>query len=241
MATEQNIDRITDRREGNSIDDFLAKQANRDKTPEPPRDWHTIRSERRREVAQAEEIARADEESDKAELKGIIDFEMPAVKGKIWELEQLMDTVNENIDLLFKEATDDISDQVTLPIQDIPPTFPFHRQYCFGLTRTGLATYTLWDGYITHGSNAVITVSALTGITITADAQYVGISYDTTDGTVSLYSPSTTYPVSDGQYYRKAMYKFSFDGSVAKVIRTGGGVIGGGQPIDIPSRFGDRS
>ena len=118
--------------------------------------------------------------------------------------------------------------------------FPFSGNICFGWTWTGPATGTLWNGVILYGSNAVIEVAANTGITITADGQYVGIGYNTQDGTVSLYGPNTTYPVSDGQIYRAAMYKFGFDATsgVAELANPLG-ILEGGRPIHVSARFGD--
>jgi len=118
--------------------------------------------------------------------------------------------------------------------------FPFSDRICFGWTWTAKATGTLWDGVILYGSNAVIEVGANTGIVITADGQYVGIEYNTQNGAVSLYGPNTTYPVSDGQIYRAAMYKFGFDATsgVAEVANPLG-ILEGGRPIHVSARFGD--
>ena len=120
--------------------------------------------------------------------------------------------------------------------------FPYSDRICFGWTWTAEATGTLWDGIILYGTNAVVQVGANTGITITADGQYVGIEYDTTDGTVSLYGPNVTYPVSSGAVYRAAMYKFGYDsGSGVAEIANPLGILEGGRPIHIAARFGDAN
>lgn len=193
-----------------------------------------------RQDSQTDEFSGMQQQEAKIHLEELVSESVPNLNLQMRQMELLTDAMRDDIDALLAKADEVVEPEHLVPV-DLPIIFPFHRQFCFGLTRTGLATFTLWDGYITHGSNAVLTIAANTGITITSDNQYIGIEYDTTDGSVSLYSPSTVYPVSDGAVYRKAMYKFSFDGTVARTIRTGGGIIGGGQPIDIPSRFGDRN
>ena len=241
MVIQQNKARITDRREGLSIQDFLAKQKNNGNEQPALRDPRVVFAERQKAISDAREFSEVQELEDKSHLDELFEIAVPELNSQMRQVELVIEAMQDDIDELLKKVDDDISSvEDSAPI-DNSIIFPFHRQYCFGLTRTGLATFTLWDGYITHGSNAVLTIAANTGITITSDNQYIGIEYDTTDGSVSLYSPSTVYPVSDGAVYRKAMYKFSFDGTVARTIRTGGGIIGGGQPIDIPSRFGDRN
>jgi len=120
--------------------------------------------------------------------------------------------------------------------------FPYSDRICFGWTWTAESTGTLWDGVILYGTNAVVQVAANTGIVIGNDGEYIGIEYDTTDGTVSLYGPSTTYPVSSGAVYRAAMYKFGHDASSGvSEIANPLGILEGGRPIHIPARFGDAN
>ena len=208
MGLGQDKDRITDRREGNSVQDFLARQNIRDNTPEKPRPRREIKEEQRQAVTERDELAQDQFERNQAELTGLVDFTIPHLNEKVRELQQLMDTANENLDILFKKNNEVVDEWYPAP-PDAGDTFPWD-QCSFGWSVSG-SDITIYEGRFMWTQKRYSATQQV--FTITEDPSFIQLRLDWAKAIAdrstiaTIINSGSTEEESDDDYFYHTLYE----------------------------------
>ena len=89
-------------------------------------------------------------------------------------------------------------------------TFPWGADHPWGLVSVEKAVVTIAPGTFQAGNGAAL-ATVQTAMTITADAQYIGLQYDPSAGALSLVGPTTDMPVPGNGVWQQWLYFCSFD------------------------------
>jgi hypothetical protein len=96
--------------------------------------------------------------------------------------------------------------------------FPWGAEHPWGLISISAQDVTIASGEFEAGNGTILSTPQTT-LSLTADAQYIGLKFDPDTGSLSLVGPTTSRPVSGDGVFQTWLYFFSFDGTSGSFVR----------------------